>query len=517
MLASIKPYLKRKWIITGLVVLAVLLYFVFSPGKNSSIQTLKVTRTDFKQQVSISGTVIAAKRVDLGFTQSGRVAHVYVAAGQSVQAGALLADIDNQDLSASIAQRQATLASQQAKLESLKQGTRPEEIALAQADVESDTQALAQANQALLEAMRDAYATADDAVRNRIYQFVSNPRSQSPQLNFSTSDSALQTRFYNEIAALEPQLNSWQDSLAAASSEDATSFVASSQTKLSAVAALLSDAAALINRAVPSASASQATLDSYASSVATGRSSVNSALTGLTSAQTAQKNTVSALDNAKKTLALKQAGPVQADIDAQAAVVAAAQADVQNAQAQLGKTRIVAPFSGIVTDVEAEVGKIVSPNASEVSMISAGVLQIETYIPEVSIVNVQVGQSASVTLDAYGADILFDAAVVAIDPAETVKSGVSTYKTTLQFAAADARIRPGMTANVSITTGVIPQAVAIPQGAIYERDGTHYVQILSDKKSVERAVVLGSNSPVGSVVISSGLSEGDTLILDPVH
>jgi HlyD family secretion protein len=517
MFASIKPYLKRKWVIAGLVVLAIVLYMLFSPGKNSSVQTLAVTRSDFKQQVAISGTVVAAKRVDLGFTQSGRVAHVYADEGQSVQAGALLADIDNQDLAANIAQRQATLASQQAKLESLKQGTRPEEIALAQADVESDTQALAQANQALLEAMRDAYATADDAVRNRVYQFVSNPRSQNPQLNFSTSDSALQTHFYNEIAALEPQLNAWQSSLLSASAEDATGLVKDSQAALTGVTALLSDAAALINRAVPSASATQANIDSYATSIATGRSSVNSAQTGLTSAQTAQKNAVAALDNAKKTLALKQAGPVQADIDAQAAVVAAAQADVQNAQAQLSKTRIVAPFSGIVTSVEAEAGKIVSPNTPEISMISSGVLQIETYIPEVSIVNVQVGQDAVVTLDAYGADVGFDAAVVAIDPAETVKSGVSTYKTTLQFSAADARIRPGMTANVSVTTGSIPQAIAIPQGAIYERDGTHYVQVLSGKKTVERAVTLGSNSPVGSIVISSGLSEGDTLILDPVH
>jgi multidrug resistance efflux pump len=107
----------------------------------------------------------------------------------------------------------------------------------------------------------------------------------------------------------------------------------------------------------------QSTLDSYATSVATGRSSVNAALSALTSAQTAQKNAAAALDNAQKTLALKKAGPVQADIDAQAAVVAAAQADVQNAQAQLSKTRITAPFTGVVTNVDAEVGKIVSPTA----------------------------------------------------------------------------------------------------------------------------------------------------------
>jgi HlyD family secretion protein len=517
MISYIRPYLKRKWVITAIVIVAIVLYMIFSPGKSGKIQTMTVVRADFKQQVPISGTVVAAKRVDLGFTQSGRVAHVYVDEGRTVQAGTILADIDSQDLVANIAQRQATLASQQAKLESLKQGTRPEEIALAQADVDSDTQALAQANQALIEAMRDAYATSDDAVRNRVYQFVSNPRSANPTLNFYTSDTVIQARFYNEITTLEPELDDWQSTLLGASPDSATSLVARSQSDINAAVALLSDAAALINRAVPSTSVTQATLDSYAASVATGRSSLNGALTALTSAQTAQKNATSALESAKRTLTLRQAGPVQADIDAQAAVVAAAQADVQNAQAQLSKSRIVAPFTGVVTNVDAEVGKIVSPNTPEVSMISSGVLQIETFIPEVSIVNVQVGQAASVTLDAYGADTMFDASVVAIDPAETVKSGVSTYKTTLQFTGADARIRPGMTANVSITTGTIAGAISIPQGAVYERDGQHYVQVLTGKKPAERAVTLGSNSAVGAIVISSGISEGEMLILDPVH
>ncbi|HVU75315.1 MAG TPA: biotin/lipoyl-binding protein, partial [Candidatus Paceibacterota bacterium] len=161
MLQYIRPYLKTKWIVGIGILLLIVLYVAFGRGSSGSAQTLTVKRADFKREVAISGTVIAAKRVDLGFTQSGRVAHVYVDEGQTVQAGALLADIDNQDLAANVSQRQATLASQQAKLESLKQGTRPEEIALAQADVDSDTQALAQANQALLEAMRDAYSDSD--------------------------------------------------------------------------------------------------------------------------------------------------------------------------------------------------------------------------------------------------------------------------------------------------------------------------------------------------------------------
>ncbi len=146
-------------------------------------------------------------------------------------------------------------------------------------------------------------------------------------------------------------------------------------------------------------------------------------------------------------------------------------------------------------------------------MLSRGVFQIESYVPEVNIANIEVGDSAVVTLDAYGAET-FAATIASIDPAETVKDGVSTYKTTLQFTTEDPRIRSGMTANITITTEQKFGVLIVPQGAIVRRSGNTYVQILSDKEVIERQVTTGTTS-LGQVEILSGIAAGEMIVLNP--
>lgn len=489
-------------------------YFLFS-GSAKNQEIIVVAKKEFLQQVSVSGKVIAAQDVDLGFTQSGRVSHVYAKVGDTIAAGALLAEIENGDLYAAVLQKQASLDSQRAKLEALTQGTRPEEIAVAESNVESAQVTLAQANAALLNAIRDAYTTSDDAVRNELYQFISNPRSINPQVSFSSSDSQLAVQLVNKIPQGEARLTDWSAQVDTVSTDNLSVLVALSQANLSFISSMLSDAGSLLTKAIPNPGISQTTINGYVSGVAVARGSLDTTTAALTTALTAQKSAVSALNTAQKNLSLKQAGTIQADIDAQAAQVAAAEADLASARAQLAKTRIVAPFTGVVTTMDAKVGAIISPNTPEISMIGSGLLQVETYIPEVSIVNVAVGQMATTTLDAYGEEVSFAAKVVSIDPAETIKSGISTYKTVLEFSQPDERIRPGMTANVTITTGTIPDAIVVPQGAIFERGGIRYVQVLVGKESQDREITTGVSSPVGSVVVTSGLNEGDTVLLIP--
>ena len=145
-------------------------------------------------------------------------------------------------------------------------------------------------------------------------------------------------------------------------------------------------------------------------------------------------------------------------------------------------------------------------------MISAGAFQIESYVPEVNISLIRTGNQAAVTLDAYGADTLFDARVVSIDPASTVRDGVSTYRIVLEFSKADSRVKSGMTANVSITTETKPSVLSVPQGLVIRRDGSMFVRVVVDKEIQEHAVTLGAVSSVGEVEILSGLRAGDIVV-----
>lgn len=488
-------------------------YFLFFSGTDSTQETIVVTRGDFLQQVSVSGKVTASQNVELGFTQSGRVSHVYAKVGDFVSAGSVLSEIENGDLYAAVLQRQAALDAQQAKLDALKQGTRPEEIAIAESSVESARVSLSQANSALLDALRDAYTTSDDAVRNELYQFISNPRSINPQLAFSSSDSQLAVQLLNKVPQGESKLTEWSSQLSLATADNLSAVITLSQGNLSFVSGMLSDAGSLLTKAIPNPSTTQTTINGYSTDIASARASVDAVSSAVTSAITAQKSAVSSLNSAEKNLALKQAGAIQADIDGQAAQVKAAEADLVSARAQLAKTRIVAPFSGVVTKMDAKIGLIVSPNTSEVSLISNGTFQVESYIPEINVALVKVGDAAVVTLDAYGSEVPFTAKIVSIDPAETIRDGVPMYRAVLEFSQKDDRVKSGMTANVVITTEKREGIISIPQGLIQIRDGKRFVTVKSGDTQKDVEVTTGSISSSGNIEIVSGLSEGDVVVV----
>ena len=502
-----------KWLIAGLIVLA-LGWYVFLRDGNSSLQTLTVRSSTFAQQVSVSGTVQAAQDVDLGFAASGRISGVYASVGQQVTAGTLLAQIENGDLRATFAQKQAALAAQQADLASVQAGTRPEQIAVTEAQIASDQSALTQANSAIADAIQTAYTQSDDAVHNKVDQFFSNARSSSPSLAFSVSNSQYATTLVNERVSAEGLLASWQSGVAASAAHLA-SAIAEAQANLATVMTLLSDANAALNTAVPSTQTPQSTLNAYIAAVGTARANVNTASAALTTAVSNASAAASALAKDQKTRALEQAGATPDDIASQQAQVAAAQAEVQNAEAQLEKTLVVAPFTGVVTRMDAKVGQIISPSVPEISLISKGLFQIRTFVPEVEIVGLAVGNAATTTLDAYGASVVFPAKVIAIDPAETMQNGVATYKTTLQFLASDPRIKSGMTATVVITTKAVPDALAVPQGAVFQKNGRQLLQLVRDGSIADVPVTLGGASAIGNVQITSGLADGDTVVLNP--
>lgn len=489
-------------------------FFLFS-GDGEELETITVAADNFEQQVSVSGKVIPAQEVDLGFTQSGRIVRVYVRVGDKVAAGRSLAEIDAGDLYAQLQQREAALEVQRAKLEALRGGTRPEEIAVAEADVRSAESSVAQARFALEDAIRDAYIKTDDAIRNKLYQMVSNPRTSNPQINVVSSDSQAVTDAQASIVSVEAELSAWSKELDSLSTTaDLSTSASAAQNRMMKASSLLSTVSRVLSSASP-INVTQATLDTYSASIATARTNISTANSALTTSLTAQRSSASSLDAARRTLALKKAGTLQADIDAQAAQVKAAEADVANARSMLSKTVITAPFSGVITKVDAKPGKIVSPNTPEITINSSAAFQIESYVPEVNIAVVKVGDVASITLDAYGSEVPFSAKVISIDPAETVKDGVSTYRTLLEFDTNDERIRSGMTANIVITTEQKTDVVSIPQGLVTEKNGKKYVRVLDvdGETVVEREVTTGSVSSLGNIEVLSGLGVGDAVVV----
>lgn len=506
-------FIAMYWVLGVAVAALAIGAFVFTQSSQTNSTTLRIQSGSFLQQVSVSGKVVASQQVDLGFSQSGRVSGVYVKEGKAVSEGTLIAEIENGDLRASVLQKQAALDSQKAKLAALKRGTRPEELAVAQSSVTSAEASVAQARQAVVDAIVSAFSKADSAIHTTVDQFISNPRSVNPQLNFNTSNNEASRQLISSRVQVESELAGWQTELLTLTvSSDLEKAVQSAQSRLALTNTVLGNASMSLSAALTT-NISQTTLDSYGTNVSTARSTVNTAISTLTTAFTSLRASENALDIAKKDLALKQAGATAEDILSQEATVKVAEADVVNANAQLLKTQLRAPFAGTVTKINAKVGEIVSPGAQQASVIGAGLYEIESYVPEINVALVKVGDRATITFDSYGDNVQFSAKVISVDLGETVKDGVSTYKTHLVFDKNDDRVRSGMTANVVITTAEKQNVISIPQKLVRNNGATQVVDVQEGESVVERVVTTGGTSSLGDIEILSGLKDGDLLVV----
>jgi len=489
-----------RYLIGTVVVLVVGGYFVIQNGSGAG-DTFVVTQGDFSQEVRVSGAVIAAQDADLGFATNGRISGTYAKVGERVYAGAVLAEIENGDLVAELSRKRSALVEAEANLSALRSGTRSEELAIASASVTN-------ARLALMDAIRAAYTASDDAVHNTTDIFFTNPRTD-PKLTFNISNATLKNAVERERASIETILLLWKRSLETLTEANVNTVATQSQTSVVQVVTFLADANAILNQSIADAVITTSTLTSYGVALASARAAVNAAATSLTTG-------FSTLNTAEKNLSLKKAGSTSEAVAAQEAVVASSVADVESARAALAKTRVTAPFGGIVTRMDAKVGEIVSPTESLISLQSAGRFNIETYVSEVSIARVAVGNRATTTFDAYSASMTFPAVVIAVDPAETMKDGVPAYKTTLGFLTDDPAIRSGMTVNVVIETGMLRNAIIIPAGAVGTMGGAQYVSVVMGDSTVNKTVTIGRSPALGQAEILSGLSAGDTILLSPV-
>lgn len=501
----------KKWpLISGtiLIVIIIITGIVIFSRKNIEEQTMIAHRSDFINEISVSGKVVAAQSAELGFDQSGRIANIYAKVGDTVKSGAIIANIENTTVLADIAQKQASLEKEQAKLSSLQKGTRPEEIAIYE-------QKYIDASSALVITMRNTYLQTESAILNKSDNLFTNGNTINPILNIRAQNDNEKRALENERLMLSDKFQKWNTALSKLT-------VSSTIEQIKAARLVQNDSILSIKTFIDHVANTTGKLDPGNSGISqsgidTYRSTINSAGQQISTASSAEQDSYANWSSAYNSLLLEKSGSTLEDIAAQSAQVKSAEADLLSSQAQLHKTTITAPFEGIITKMDLKIGEISSPNTSKISIMSIGAFEIESYIPEINISRIKINNIANVTLDAYGANTKFPASIISIDPAETLRDGVSTYKTRLQFTENDPRIKSGMTANIIITTESKPNVITIPQSTITERDGKKFIQIKignNIKKEVE--ITTGLVTSLGQIEIVSGLNEGDMIILPSI-
>lgn len=184
---------------------------------------------------------------------------------------------------------------------------------------------------------------------------------------------------------------------------------------------------------------------------------------------------------------------------------------------------IVAPASGTVIDVQIEEGEIVTSGAVSYTsgttlMIVAdlNVMQILAGVNEVDVGKIRESQDVIIDVDAYP-NATFHGVISQIAPAAREEQGVKIFDVEIDITDSDARLMPGMTANIEIQGDHRESVVTIPVEASFKKDGRYIVYVFdgSENEPVEREVVTGI-STISKLEIVEGLSEGEEVALyDP--
>ncbi|HEY3522786.1 MAG TPA: efflux RND transporter periplasmic adaptor subunit [Candidatus Limnocylindrales bacterium] len=177
---------------------------------------------------------------------------------------------------------------------------------------------------------------------------------------------------------------------------------------------------------------------------------------------------------------------------------------------QRSYTTLRAPVAGIVTTVNAVGGLAASGTVVE---IGAAPLDVVGAYAESDLAALAVGQPATVTVSATGSEV--SGKVVAIAPTASTSGGSSSvvsYDVTIQLVDPPAEVKPGMSADVSVTTATATDVLAVPAVALSGGANGYTVDVRASDGTVQRRPVDVGLVTSSWAEIRSGLSEGDVVV-----
>ena len=230
-------------------------------------------------------------------------------------------------------------------------------------------------------------------------------------------------------------------------------------------------------------------------------------------AQTTVDVDQAALSSAEASLSQHKSPARAVDLQVLRAQIEDAQIAYEQAQQRVKDTQLVAPADGVIAEVVPTVGEQVVQDQKVMGLVVTSGYTIEASIPEADIAKIAVGQSAVVTLDAFGDSVKFSAHVLSIEPDRIKSQDAVFYNVSLALDPTDRDIKPGLTANVTITTGQVADAIVIPLRAVKSDNDVRSVQILTGKTIRVATVELGLRGDDGQVEVKTGLNQGDQVII----
>ena len=211
--------------------------------------------------------------------------------------------------------------------------------------------------------------------------------------------------------------------------------------------------------------------------------------------------------------------------------VTTARESVQKAQTNLGYATITSPIDGVVLSKSVEEGQTVAAsfNTPELFTIAQDLtdMRVIADIDEADIGGVQEGQRVTFTVDAFPDD-LFEGQVTQVRQQATTESNVVTYEVVISAPNNDLKLKPGLTANVTIFTLEKNDVLAVPSKALRFMPNDAFLQKGQTIEDVEakskvwtlegnvfkaHKVEIGTNNGILTEIVS-GIAEGTEILTD---
>ncbi len=196
----------------------------------------------------------------------------------------------------------------------------------------------------------------------------------------------------------------------------------------------------------------------------------------------------------------------EARLDEAEARFRARRASLAEAQVMHGYSVLRAPFAGVITAKDVEVGDLAQPGAPLLVLESPGEMRLEAFVPEALVERVAMGAKLPVRVDALGREV--DATVAELSPSADPSSRSVLVKLDL---ADDAALRSGMFGRLVVPTGE-ERALAVPRGAVVKRGQIETVYLAKGGRARMRIVRTGRERG-DAIEIIAGLSPGEPIVV----
>lgn len=217
----------------------------------------------------------------------------------------------------------------------------------------------------------------------------------------------------------------------------------------------------------------------------------------------------------------------QSSLNSAKASVVRAQSNVDTAEKNLSNTQIVSPIDGVVLTRKVSEGQTITAGFStpELFVVAQDLtkMQIEAKVSEADIVKIKPGQKATFTLDGYMGE-KFNGVVrqVRTNYVDTsTSSGSTSYTVIVDVDNADLRLKPGMTATMTIYTQDKHDVLLVPNEALrfspssnkktYDNTGVWKMQRVQEPQRVD--VTIGIIATKNTEITGGDLKEGDRIII----